>query len=51
MGGIPRDWDEGLSGLRQIEVELFGQHGLAEKSTANVVDLTGMACLFIIRCV
>ena len=24
MGGIPCDWDEGLSGLRQLEGEIFG---------------------------
>ena len=27
MGGLPCDWNKGLSGIRQIEGKLFGQHG------------------------
>ena len=26
MGGIPCDWEGGLSGINQLDSELFGQH-------------------------
>ena len=39
MGGISRDCDKGLSGLLQLEGELFGRHGASEKSMAVSVGL------------
>ena len=39
VGGIPCDWNEGLSGLCQLEGELFGRHSAAFMAAAAWVAL------------
>ena len=41
--GLPRDWDKGLSDLRQMEVKIFGRHGAEEKSAAIFVGFPEVA--------
>ena len=39
VGGLPRDWNKGLSGLCQLEGELFMQHGALDKSMEISIGL------------